>query len=298
MKIAFFFFLIVLHSTSFAQANPYQIGSKWGREAFTFENASQLPPVVAEQAKAVARFSGGTAFYLGKFDGRHIMATNYHILPTALNCHRFNWSSFILLDEFFGCKSFIRSFSEIELALFELRVKPADENVFEGLGISMAGKENRAGLFYGFGYGYQNNPRRASLLLSHDEHCRLFSNKIKFLADPDTINPTDYQVWSGAIGCDLSHGDSGAPIFNASGGLVGINWTGGAPKPPIVLDDDYLASLLGSDLPGAWENLSYMVPLRKIQEVLQEFVEENPHSEDRDVIQEIIRSSKENLSNN
>ncbi len=269
--------------------NPYQIGPEWGRKAFTHANLNDVPLSIKSQAMAVARFDGGTAFYLGKFDGKHLMATNHHVLPGALNCYSFNWVTFVLLDDFFSCKNFIVSFSDVELTLFELKIKPEEEEVLKGLGILLNRDPLESGQLYGVGYGFQNNPLRKSLLISDDEHCKFFSDETRYISDPDTVHTADYQVWSRAVGCDFSHGDSGSPVFNRFGEIVGLNWTGGAPKPSKVQSAEYLAELQEGQGEEIWKNLSYIVPVNKVRAQLESFSLQNPAHPYAQAIRELLR---------
>lgn len=282
--------ILVLSGLAKAQENnPYQIGPVWGRKSYTHESVTKISPNIREQAKAVARFDGGTAFYLGKFDGKHLMATNHHVLPGALKCYSFNWVSFILIDDFFSCKNFIATFSDVELTIFELKVKPEDEIALKGLGIKLLDSPKDTERLYGIGYGFQNNPMRKSLLVSDDEHCKFFSSETRYIKDPDTINTANYQVWSRPVGCDFSHGDSGSPVLNELGEFVGINWTGGAPKPSKVQDSRYLDEILGSQDPEIWENLSYIVPVDRLREQLIEYVAQNPAGPYSQALSELLR---------
>jgi len=292
MKNIVLFIALTLLLFAHAEAqdeNPYQIGPEWGRKPFTHKNVNELPTVISSQIKAVARFDGGTAFYLGKFDGKHLMATNHHVLPGALNCYSFNWVTFILLDEFFSCKNFVLTSSDVEITIFELKVKPEDEAVLNGLGIPLSSSPLDTDQLYGAGYGFQNNPMRNSLLLSNDEHCKFFSKNTRFITDPDTINTADYQVWSRPVGCDFSHGDSGSPVFNDYGELVGLNWTGGAPKPSKVLNSDYLNEIEATQGPEIWKNLSYIVPTKNIRSHLEGFINERPAHPYAEAIRELLR---------
>lgn len=289
-NVILFTVLIVLFcSLAKAQDNPYQIGPEWGRKAFTHENVNEVPSAISAQVKAVARFGGGTAFYLGKFDEKHLMATNHHVLPNALNCYSFNWVKFILLDEYFSCKNFVLTSSDVEITIFELKVKPEDEAVLNGLGIALSRSAVDTEQLYGAGYGFQNNPMRSSLLVSDDQHCKFFSEETRFITDPDTINTADYQVWSRPVGCDFSHGDSGSPVFNDYGELVGLNWTGGAPKPSKVLSSDYLNEIEATQDSEIWENLSYIVPTKNIRSHLESFINERPAHPYARAIRELLR---------
>lgn len=269
-----------------AQENPYRLGSSWGKKSFSHENASELPKLIKKQAASMAKFLGGTAFYLGKFNGRHLMATNYHVLPSPMNCISFAYSEFAITNESFACKKFIASFPSIELSLYEIKVRPGQEEGLKKIGIKIRQDTRAKGLLYGLGYGLFGNPSpmRKHLLLSRDPYCTAFSKEVRLLGDPDELNPVPYKVWSQPIGCDFSHGDSGAAVLNEHGEFAGIFWTGAVPKPARAQDDTYLAELLlaqdsrqdsSQDSP-IWKELSYMVPAYKIISVIGDFLLKHP----------------------
>lgn len=287
--ISLFFLISSAPSLARSVENPYQIGSVWGRKAFTFETRDQLPAVIATQALSVAKFLGGSAFYLGEFNGRHIMATNYHVLPGALNCYSLSFADFVLLDQAFACKTFIASFSNIELSLFEIEVGQGREKHLEGIGLAFDPYVDSREL-YGLGYGRQGNPHptRKALLLSRDDFCLPFSDQVRFLKDPDEVNPVEYKVWSQPIGCDFSHGDSGAPVLNQSGEFAGIFWTGATPKSLSIQSDSFLRTLLEKPDELIWKELSYMVPVREVVRELNLFLEANPEHRHYELIREII----------
>ena len=86
------------------------------------------------------------------------------------------------------------------------------------------------------GYGVNRN-EYGILMVEAGGDCRVFSRNsdIRKIKDPDTINPFPYLVYSFLIGCDISHGDSGSPIFDVNTGKVlGLLWTGRVPKAPRI----------------------------------------------------------------
>ena len=92
------------------------------------------------------------------------------------------------------------------------------------------------------GYGYAANPER-KLTLVEDSDCVVYDETFKYISDADPVNPEEYNAWSFVHGCDSSHGDSGSPIVDrASGLVVGIIWTGKAPKSASAQSSDFLKS--------------------------------------------------------
>lgn len=254
-------------TSSHAEDNPYQLGPQWSKAPVNQSNIEKLPKQLRSKAKLVAKFLGGTAFYLGKHDNKHLMATNYHVLPSPLNCYSLNKASFSLLEVSFACKKFIIGIKETDLTIFEIEVPPEIEKVFSKIFITSSNNFN--GKLHSFGHGSWANPRR-SLLHTSDDFCKAFSQSYRFISDPDTVNPVDYKVWSVPIGCDFSHGDSGSPVFNANGDFVGIFWTGNAPKEEYLKSSSYLKKIYINKPEQVWHELSYMSPADKILNALKQ----------------------------
>ncbi len=254
----------------------YKLGSTWDRKAFDHENIQKIPKIFQRQARSVGSFLGGTAFYLGKINGRHLMATNYHVLPKALNCYSLNSVNFRVMNQSFPCEKFIASFKSVDLSLFQVRVRPEQEKLLKGFAFKISKRAELTKKLYGMGYTFLNNPMREKMLVSGGRFCTTFSPKVRLIKDPDTRHPVDYKVWSQPIGCDFAHGDSGSPIINEQGELVGLFWTGGTPKSSFVKNDERLNTLINSNDPLVWSDLSYMIPLKAIRRELRRFLIQNP----------------------
>lgn len=251
-------------------SKDYQLGDEWGKKVVTAESLAKESAVFARAAKATARFGGATAFYLGKFNGRHMMATNNHVLQRQ-GCDRFA-ADFVLIGRRFQCEKSYGNWKEVDLALFSIRVSPNEEAALAGLGGNFAfdaeiypGQEL---LTVGFGVS-ENKARR--LVANQDSDCKVFSgrNEFRLMADPDDYNPGPDEVWSFASACDISHGDSGSAFVDRkTGETLGIVWTGRIPKSPQVGSSKYLAELLARQGPEIWTELSYTVPAARIRDSL------------------------------
>lgn len=91
------------------------------------------------------------------------------------------------------------------------------------------------------------------------------------MGDPDSKNPGPDKVWSFANACDVSHGDSGsAMVDETTGSPVGLIWTGRIPKSPQAQNSQNILNWETNQADEVWEELSYAVPAKKIQEVLRE----------------------------
>jgi hypothetical protein len=261
----------------------YQIGDEWGKKAVTDAQLRDATPEFRRAAMATASYSGGTTFYLGKFNGHHVMATNYHVME-AIGCSGRS-ATFPFLDMRLQCVKVFGAWTAVDLSLFEVKVtNEADAEKLREVAQNFAydsevypGEE-----LVTMGYGVESNPGR-KLMANQDGDCKVFSRKgeYRFMADPDEFNPGPYKAWSFASGCDVSHGDSGSAFIDrATGEIVGIVWTGRVPKPASVQSSAYLDKLLAGNGPEIWTALTYSVPASKIREHLREVLANEDLGED------------------
>lgn len=263
-----------LVATGLADFTDYQIGDEWGKKPTTRETLKGHSPAFIRTSLATARYGGGTAFYLGKFNGHHMMATNHHVMPDARICGSRS-AIFPLLQLQFHCEKFYGDWTGIDLALFSITVtQPEDEEKLAQIAGNFAWHK---ALYPGqelitAGYGVFRNQQR-NLVVNDDGDCKVFSGKsdYRFIADPDKINPADYQAWSFATGCDVSHGDSGSSMVDrVTGEVVGIIWTTATQKPERIRSSSYLTEVLAKQSDDSWQWLSYGVPAPKIFDFLKE----------------------------
>jgi hypothetical protein len=248
-----------------------QLGDTWGKKAVTADNIGAESLAFQRAARATAHVNTATGFYLGTFAGFRMMATNHHVMPSVDDCDGTR-ISFPLLGVTATCQTAFGSWTDIDLALFAIDVSDADaaklEPVAQNFAFNdplVAGQE-----LVTLGFGRANNPNR-DLMGNQDDDCRVVSKTAdyRFMGDPDTENPGDYQTWSFANGCDVSHGDSGsAMVDRATSKVVGILWTGAFPKVAEVQNSPFLESLVGSDHTEVWTELTYSVPAPKIGDFL------------------------------
>ena len=192
---------------------------------------------------------------------------------------------FKLLQKSFVCKKFFGHWTDIDFALFAIDVrKQEDVQLLSKFSLDI---DFNAELYPGkelltIGFGVANNPIRR-IVGTMDSDCKVFSEQgdYRFMADPDVLNPGPYKAWSFALGCDVSHGDSGSAIVDRENGkVVGIIWTGKIPKDSKVQDSDYLTQVLEENSPEIWTELNYAVPASKIREVLQNIIDSGSLDED------------------
>lgn len=258
------------------QSKDYQIGSEWGKKKVTPDAVANENEIFRRAALATARYGGGTAFYLGKFNGQHLMGTNHHVQPDT-DCG--SASQFVLLGKSFRCTEVFGSWPEIDFALYAIRVPFGEEVAMMEIARSFSFS---ADIFPGqpiltVGFGIAQNPNR-DLMANQDSDCYVFSDKNEFrsMGDPDEYNPGPYKAWSFATGCDVSHGDSGSAFVDRStGDVIGLVWTGKIPKSDKIRDSRYLDEIFKNRSEEIWKELTFAVPAAKIHEVLEKFARES-----------------------
>ena len=276
-----------------------QVGTTWGKTAVTLADLHPSDSM-AHLALYVAEFKGGTAFLLRSMSNKFYMATNAHVMvddsdrltgdlahyaaDSTLACHRDDTPNTQIEKARFGligieveCKQVIGIWPDLDFAIFEIAVPEGQVAVLKGRGVSLSESTPlRVGQpLTMFGYGHFLNPGKDQLALMRiqDQDCRAFSPSAdtRFITDPDQFSPGKYKVWAFVLGCDVSWGDSGAPIFDRSTGrFAGIIFTGVYPKnPDFSLNPTFLNSAAETYNEAVWSHLNFGVPASKIIEKLQ-----------------------------
>ena len=249
----------------------YQLGSEWGKKLVTPEAIANLP-TLERIAKGTGRIGGGTGFYLGKFAGEHVVATNHHVCPAGFNCLSGAFS-LPLLQKSYRLSKFVGTWDSVDLSLLIITVPPEDEGLLEAVSNPFRFDHpiEKGQTLTTVGFGIAGNPSR-QLVYNADADCRVLSEDgdFRLLADPDSINPAEYEAWSFANACDVSHGDSGSAMVDRSTGeVLGLIWTGKIPKMAAVQTSAYLEQIEQQQDAAVWTELSYSVPAEKIAETLR-----------------------------
>lgn len=277
-----------------AGIDDYRLGSEWGKRKIT--DKSVLNETASFQRAALATTYlpvGGTGFYLGKFAGKHVVATNHHVCPSERSCLG-DQADFRLLKKKFKITKFYITLPNVDLTLLSIDVPAADEAVMSKVAKNFAfNKHIQKGTnLITVGFGVAGN-RFNNVMGNNDSDCKVFSQnaEYKLLADPDELNPASYKAWSFSHGCDVSHGDSGSAIVERdSSDVIGIVWTGKIPKEEVAQNSKILAEMLKTSSPLIWKELSYAVPAVKIKEFLLPLsTDEALDSETRSVFTALIR---------
>ena len=276
----------------------YQIGTEFGKKPVTEATFTSESKVFERAARATARTSnGGTAFYLGKFNGEHVMATNHHVFEDDSSCSHSTITMPLLAKNAqgrFECSHLIGSWDSIDFALFTIKVTNPDDDAqlaAVGRNVEFNSDLKRGELLLTIGFGVAENPRR-TMMANQDSDCKVFSDDAEYrlLGDPDDLNPAPYKAWSFINGCDVSHGDSGsAMVDRTTGAVVGIIWTGKIPKKSEVRQPGYTDRILSTNSPEIWSELSMAVPARKIGEHLRMLTSDrNTSQRDRNILTAVV----------
>lgn len=284
----------VLSSSS---SDEYQIGSEWGKKPVN-QDYKQNDPNYQSVVNFTARVSGATGFYLGQFNGHHVVATNHHVCPQFFHC-TLSPIKFPELGISVRADKFIGTWSDIDLTLITVTVSPEEETQLQNWAKNFSFDED---IYPGqqlitAGFGIANNSKR-QLMINMDSDCKVFSayNEFRHMFDPDQINTGDYKAWSFANGCDVSHGDSGsAMVDRQTGKVVGIIWTGKIPKDERIQDSQYLDQILQTNQQEEiWGALSYAVPAKKMKQHLLEKIDNGElESWKSDLLLQIIQAGSE-----
>jgi hypothetical protein len=261
---------------NFSGVIDYQIGDEWGKKKIDSSGLPQNDSVLVRAVQATALFNSATAFYLGKFSGRHLMATNHHVLERDADCGG-RTVNFTIRQKKYRCSEMIGSWPEIDFAIFTLDASDsadADLRPVASLFDFVNPVAENMQLLTA-GYGIAGNTAR-NLMVNQNSDCRVVSgqDEFRFMADPDQYNPASYRAWSFATGCSVSHGDSGSAIVGRnSGKVIGLVWTGAIPKDPKIQNSRYIRDLQDRKDEEVWSLLTYAVPASKIKQKLEIVVE-------------------------
>ncbi len=252
--------------------NEYRVGDEWGKVPVT-EEILNKSVAIKRAALATTRTGGGTGFVLGEFAGQVIVATNHHVCPASYYCDQ-RATQLPLLGIQAEQTDFIGSWPEIDLALYVIEVSEAQKERILGVAQNFdfqADIEPGQPLITS-GFGSAGNSDRR-MVINYDEDCRVMSakNEFRLMNDPDAKNPAHYRAWSFANGCDVSHGDSGSAMVDATTGApIGIIWTGKIPKSASAQSSSRLRQWEETQSAEVWTELSYAVPAKKIHEFLSQ----------------------------
>lgn len=278
-----------------AGINDYKMGSEFGKKPVDETALASSTAAYQRAARATARVGGATGFYIGKFDGVHVMATNHHVQP-SMSCSGRSVTFPLLGGLRFSCTRVFGSWPNIDLALFEISV-PREEDAAKLASVASNftfNDEIRKGApLITVGFGVAGNSSQRNMMGNQDSDCRVLSkdSEYRLMADPDELNPGSYKAWSFSHTCDISHGDSGSAMVDRNTGKpVGIVWTGRIPKSPRVQNSAYLDEVFAKDGADVWAEMNYAVPATKMRDHIASVIANSATpAQTRSVLSAVIR---------
>ena len=256
----------------------YRVGDEWGKKVLVRRDLRnkklEFVEVLRRTAKATAKVAKGTGFYLGQFNGFHLIATNYHVHRRLVTEPEFYKEiEFPFLDLSFNYGQTFGAWLEIDLALFAINI--SEESRWDRKELQSVAKNfsfdypiTRNQKFLTVGFGRAKN-HYSDMVGTWDSDCKVFSGdnefRIKYGLDE---NGKKVGTWAFAVGCDASDGDSGSPVVTRdTGDIIGLLW-GVAPRTPIAQSSQSLDNMIKENSPAIWKSLNYAVPAAKIKEFL------------------------------
>lgn len=263
--------------------NDFQIGESWGVRPITLqsireENNFVISRMASNMAQVTTPFAKGTAFYLGKHNGDHLMATNAHVMKNIPSCRI---SPVVFRFTLFGitmtCKKIITIRRDVDFALLALNDSEVSEAYLRELNpMNLAFNKDvvKNTMLYSSGYGEFQN-QSGKLTLKDDQDCRIYSATNTFRRLKDVGKLGAKKIPSIAIGCDISPGDSGSPVVDrTTGDVLGIVWSTQTPKPITMRSRTFLDELQAERDPDIWEHMAYAIPAQEIKQDLIRFINE------------------------
>ncbi len=289
------------------ETDKNQVGSSWDKHFYSEAlKANSLSNSVLNKFKGIGKVTNvagyGTGFYLGKIKGKHIVATNNHVLANnivfnkrmsycfddlelikkkikvpRLDAIRFphikythESSKIELTGKGFRCKSFIGTWEEIDLALFEIDVSPKLEKSLAPYALSFDFSEDlpKGEPLMTAGFGKYRNKSASVLKYEIGGNCKTYADNNRLLNYNLKSKNEKRVTWTMLIGCDASSGDSGSPIFSKdSEKIVGVLWGG---TDQLLNDDSLLNDFFKNDDERLWEIVNFAVPASEIKKFLIE----------------------------
>ena len=252
----------------------YQIGPTWDKAEVTLNLLSDQNPVLLKTAQATAKltvmFSTGTGFVVGEKNGQVMLATNHHVIEDQKFCDETKVAFEILDIKRVRCDKVIVTNTDLDLTIFTIKGLTADATsklLATALPLSKGGPQKGQNLLT-LGYGFAGNDS-GKLMVDQGDDCKIYSkdDEMRYMADPDVVNPGPYKTWLFAAGCDVSHGDSGSAVVDRNTGeVIGILSTGKIPKVAKVRSAEFLQKIFSGSTEDVWTELTYVVPFSKILE--------------------------------
>ncbi len=296
-----------------SKGNQYQIGSSWDRfvidQSLLDQKANKSLSVLSQATARYRSIDGaGTVFYIGKHNGKYLVATNKHVVtekimgPLSTVCSPvkdyfvqfgkiiFN-PSFEKTESDIQCVGVVGMWDTIDFAILEIK-DFSDSKYLDGLipmKFSTLHRVVRGTEFISVGYGVFNNANNLDQKGILGSACRLFSEDSKTTSDLNN----QISTWSIATNCDASPGDSGSALADMKipGVVYGVIWAAGSGSVDKT-DDEYIEKIFQNPQdPQIWEILSSAVTSNKILEALDTWLQDiQVPSEESKTIEAFLKS--------
>ncbi len=266
--------------------NVFQIGPEWGRYKVTPELIESNGEIFKNAARSTGKLTypgsiyGPVAFYLGRYAGHHLMATNHHVTNSFKTCFDGSIRCKITFpfqnQEIAEAIKLIGTWPELDFSLFEIKI--TNQTLETSLGESKMPLSFNANIAHGakiltMGFGFRRNDKR-ELRYNSDQDCRVYSGTNEFRFEAMNGKDESSRIWSFVHGCDSSSGDSGSAIINAtSGEVIGILTAGAFPKHQNIFERKYMDNLFKYPDNRVWQTLSFATPSIKIHELISTWLE-------------------------
>ena len=292
---------MLVHQRKILGIEQYVIGSTWDRVEINEKTA--LPDNVSLLLRSIV-ITGypiintgerlklrqvGTAMYLGKIDGLHLVGTAIHVFnndyaASVQEACMVNVFHFPIGPKFAmtGAK-LIGAYPEIEFAICALDMSSEQEKALSSIilpiKINWNKSLNRDLALTTIGFGVHKNEHIGLPLYENSNDCKLF------FGEDDMIYRDN--ILSAAIGCYSSAGDSGSPVVDRiTGELIGIIW--GVREEKRALSSENLNELRENMPMDLWNDLTIISPINNIKTYLKKVYANTKDPQERKVLKELL----------
>ncbi len=249
-----------------------QIGEEWSRTTYDgkLTSTEALNSAIKATARVDLKNEQGSAFYLGKFNGVHLMLTNYHVLSEQEVC-RTGKVYFAYLQKSFRCGLIIDKFRDLEATFFTIRVDKKDEYRFENIALKFdfVNEYKPGHRLVTAGYGIERN-NNGKLTYENSQTCVVATTTYKTVLLTVQSEEKSYKARSFVHACEISSGDSGSAVISESTGkVVGLNWATSTSKPIALLNSLNVYEWIEKQSNLLWSYMSYAVPGGEIMNAIK-----------------------------
>lgn len=264
------------HSNKTDGGFVYYIGKSWSKRPFPQKqsNTNLLKELKDNIIAVTDGMNKATASYMGRTaSGLHLVLTNMHVIDDFNACQGVMKNAPFHFEQPMGasyyCERELMRFPEVDLSIISLAALPSDPILNQKKGLSLAQNftfiDSQRFLTAGFGI-YKNEGRK--LVIDDSDECRLISEPGNFHQMNGDSGKA--KIWSMAVACDISIGDSGSPLIDKeSGKIVGLMWSGVYPKFKDRSSFESIEKIIDSSPELVWKSYNYAVPVTEIQNYLE-----------------------------